>query len=312
VLSLARGLRPSFNWSSEHARTVISNFVPVFISRGVVQISAYVDSLIASFLPTGAVAALAYAQTIYLLPVSLFGMSISAAELPAMSSALGSEEEIANELRARLASAMRRVAFFVIPSVIAFVALGDVVIGAIYQTGRFTRDDTMFVWWVLAGSAIGLLATTLSRLYSSTFYALRDTRTPLKFAVLRVVLTIILGLLAALWLPRALNIDMRFGVAGLTASAGFAGWIEFLLLRSAAAQRIGRGEHLASHFAKLWICAAVAGSVGFAVKLLVGVAHPVVTAAIVLGFYGVAYLALTTAFGIPEARSSVARLSRKS
>jgi putative peptidoglycan lipid II flippase len=161
-MRLARGLRPSFHWSTDESRTIIRNFVPVFISRGVVQISAYVDSLIASFLPTGAVAALAYAQTIYLLPVSLFGMSISAAELPAMSSAVGSEEEVAALLRSRLTSAMRQIAFFVIPSVIAFVALGDVVIGAIYQTGKFTHDDTMFVWWVLGGSAIGLLASTLS------------------------------------------------------------------------------------------------------------------------------------------------------
>jgi putative peptidoglycan lipid II flippase len=282
----------------------------VFISRGVVQISAYVDSLIASFLPTGAVAALAYAQTIYLLPVSLFGMSVSAAELPAMSSALGTDEEVAAQLRQRLSRAMRQIAFFVIPSVIAFVALGDVVIGAIYQSGKFTRDDTVFVWSVLAGSAVGLLASTLSRLYSSTFYALRDTRTPLNFAIVRVVLTIVLGVIAALWLPGALHIDRRFGVAGLTASAGFAGWIEFLLLRSAATRRIGATEHLGSLFAKLWICAAIAGAVGFGVKLLVGVGHPKITAALVLGFYGATYLVLTMAVGVPEARGSLARLRR--
>jgi putative peptidoglycan lipid II flippase len=310
VMRLARGLRPSFHWSTDESRTIIRNFVPVFISRGVVQISAYVDSLIASFLPTGAVAALAYAQTIYLLPVSLFGMSISAAELPAMSSAVGSEEEVAALLRSRLTSAMRQIAFFVIPSVIAFVALGDVVIGAIYQTGKFTHDDTMFVWWVLGGSAIGLLASTLSRLYSSTFYALRDTRTPLNFAIVRVVLTIVLGVIAALWLPGALHIDSRFGVAGLTASAGFAGWIEFLLLRSAATRRIGATEHLGSHFAKLWISAAISGAVGFGVKLLVGVAHPVITAVIVLGFYGTTYLVLTMAIGVPEARGSLKRLHK--
>ena len=310
VLRLARGLHLNAQWKTDHARTVVKNFIPVFISRGVVQISAYVDSLIASFLPTGAVAALAYAQTIYLLPVSLFGMSISAAELPAMSSAIGSADEIAAQLRQRLATAMRRIAFFVIPSVIAFVALGDVVIGAIYQTGRFTRDDTVFVWWVLAGASVGLLASTLSRLYSSTFYALRDTRTPLKFAIIRVVLTIVLGLFAALWLPNALHVDSRFGVAGLTASAGFAGWIEFLLLRSATATRIGAGEHLGSHFAKLWVAAAISGAVGFGVKLLIGVAHPVVTAVIVLGFYGATYLVLTIALNIPEARSSLSRLRR--
>ena len=92
VLRLVKRLRLSLHVAVPSVRTVVRNFVPVFISRGVVQISAYVDALLASFLPTGAVAALSYAQTLYILPVSLFGMSVSAAELPAMSSARGNEQ----------------------------------------------------------------------------------------------------------------------------------------------------------------------------------------------------------------------------
>jgi len=102
VLGLLKGLHLSFAFHLENVRTVVRNFFPVFISRGVVQISAYVDALLASLLPTGAVAALAYAQTLYTLPVSLFGMSVSAAELPAMSGAVGAESEVAEVLRTRL------------------------------------------------------------------------------------------------------------------------------------------------------------------------------------------------------------------
>ena len=68
-----------------HVRTIGRNFLPVFVSRGVVQVSAYIDQLIASLLGTGAVTGLQNASTLYTLPVSLFGMSVSAAELPAMS-----------------------------------------------------------------------------------------------------------------------------------------------------------------------------------------------------------------------------------
>ena len=74
-------------WSRRTCATVVRNFVPVFVSRGVVQVSAYIDTLLASLLPTGAVTGLANAQLLYTLPVSLFGMSVSAAELPAMSGA---------------------------------------------------------------------------------------------------------------------------------------------------------------------------------------------------------------------------------
>jgi hypothetical protein len=87
----------------------LHNFVPVFISRGVVQLSAYLDSVLASLLPSGSVALLGYAQNIGLLPISLFGMSISAAELPAMSRALaGNEEQVRSELTTRLLSSYGR------------------------------------------------------------------------------------------------------------------------------------------------------------------------------------------------------------
>src|SRR3954468_14429518 len=126
VLKLIPRLRPTIDLASEHVRTVRRNFLPVFISRGVVQISAFVDAELASFLGKGAVAALGYAQSLYTLPVSLFGMAVSAAELPTMSKALGNAEEISEVLRHRLDAGLKRIAFFIVPSSMAFLALGDV------------------------------------------------------------------------------------------------------------------------------------------------------------------------------------------
>src|SRR5262249_19638635 len=143
VLRLATKLRFGLATDNENVRTVIKNFVPVFFSRGVSQVSGYVDQLLASYLPTGADSSLSVAQALYMLPVSLFGMSISAAELPAMSSALGTDEEVASTLRQRIASSTRRVGFFVVPSAVGFIALGDVIAAAIYQTGNFHRADSV-------------------------------------------------------------------------------------------------------------------------------------------------------------------------
>lgn len=308
VLRLVRRLRPILGTGLASVREVIRNFIPVLFSRGVVQVSAYVDSLIASFLPTGAVAALAYAQTLYTLPVSLFGMSVSAAELPAMSGALGSESEIAGQLRTRLGKGVRQIAFLVVPSAMAFLALGDVVTAAIYQSGKFSRADAVYVWGVLAGSSIGLLASSLGRLYSSTYYALRDTRTPLRFAIVRVVLTTALGLFFALRLPGMLGIDRSWGVAGLTASAGLAGWAEFLLLRWRLHQRIGAVPAATAFFAKLWTAAALSAAAGWGIKLIVGHRHPVLTAIAVLVPYGVVYFGATSLLGVPEARTVLRRI----
>src|ERR1043166_3907004 len=223
VISLIRRLRPVLDIASANVRMVLRNLFPVFMSRGVVQISAFVDAMLAGLISPQAVAALTYAQSLYTLPVSLFGMSVSAAELPAMSSALGSSQQIAEQLRRRLDEGLHRIAFFIVPSVMAMMAFGDVMTGALYQTGRFNKADSTYVWGILAGSTIGLLASTLGRLYASTYYALHDTRTPLRYAVIRVALTTGLGYLCAIPLPPLIGIDAKWGAAGLTASAGIAG-----------------------------------------------------------------------------------------
>ena len=308
VFQLLRGLALTLDRGSQAVRTVLRNFGPVFIGRGVVQISAYVDTVLASFLPTGAVAALAYAQVVYTLPVSLFGMSVSAAELPAMSSATGEGSERAAALRDRLGGGLRQIAFFVVPSAMAFLALGDVITGALYQSGAFTRAMTLYVWGILAGSAVGLLASTLGRLYASTFYALQDTRTPLRFAVIRVGLTIVLGYLFAIPLPGALGLDHRWGAAGLTVSAGLAGWVEFVLLRRALNRRIGRTGLPPALLARLWAGAVGAGLAGAAVKLMLETQPPIVVALFSLGMYGIAYFGITAQLGVTEARQMLTNL----
>jgi putative peptidoglycan lipid II flippase len=313
VLRLLWPLRLKIPKALGHVHIVGRNFFPVFLSRGVVQVSAYIDSWLASFLGTGAVSALGYAQTIYTLPVSLFGMAVSAAELPAMSSELGTDSEISTVLRQRLERGLQQIAFFVIPSAVAFILLGDIVVSTIYRTrsGNFQMSDVIFVWAVLAGSAVGLLASTSGRLYSSAFYALRNTRTPLKFAVLRVSLTLGLGYFCALPLPRMLHIDPHWGVSGLTLSAGIAGWIEFALLRHSLQKRIGLVPHSIRRNLTLWFMAGLSAAIGFLVKnLLPFHARPLLSGICVLALYGVIYLSLTQWMGVAPA-NVVSRILRR-
>ena len=297
--------------SSAGVRTVFRNFLPAFFGRGVLQVSAYVDQLLASLLPLGAVAALGYAQVLYTLPVSLFGMSISAAELPLLSSALGDERTIAAAVRSRLEAAMRRVAFFIVPSAVAFVVLGDVVTAAIYRTGRFGADDVRYVWSILAASAVGLLATTLARLFSATYYALRDTRTPLRFACVRLAVGVALGVPLAFFAPDALGIEPRWGAAGLALASGIAGWVELALLRRALEPRIGRTRLPDGLLSRLWTAAIASAAVALLVERISGGAHPVVAAIVVLGTFGGLYLAATLALGIGEARAFASQLAAR-
>jgi putative peptidoglycan lipid II flippase len=310
LLRLEKKLRPSIEVRTANVRTVVTNFVPVFFGRGVVQVSAYVDQWLASFLIGGAVSVLGYAQTVALLPISLFGMAIAASELPAMSSAVGDGDQVSSEIRQRLDHGLARIAFYIIPSAAAFVLLGDVIAGALYQSGEFSRDGTVWVWGVLCGSAVGLLAGTMGRLYSSAWYAQRDTVTPLKFAMIRVVLTLGLGYIAALHLPHWLGISPKWGVAGLTASAGVSGWVEFWLLRRSMNARIGTTGVPLKRIATLWLAALGAVLPALGVKAVVGLAHPVELAVVVLPVFGAAYLLLTSAVAVPEAAELRGRIGR--
>lgn len=227
-----------------------------------------------------------------------------------MSSVTGERSEREAQLRARLEGGLRQIAFFVVPSAVVFLALGDVVVGALYQTGAFTRSMTVYVWAILAGSSVGLLASTWGRLYASTYYALQDTRTPLRFGLVRVALTIVLGLLFAIPLPPLLGIDPRWGAAGLTASAGIAGWVEFILLRRALGRRLGPTGAPTSFVVRLWASAALAALAAWVVKLALQDRPPLVVALFSLGMFGITYFAITAELRIPESRRLLTRIRK--
>ncbi len=251
------------------------------------------------------------AQTIYMLPISLFGMAVSAAELPELSRASGTDEAAYARLRGRLDTALPRVAYFVVPSAVGFIVLGAAIAGVLLQHGKFSATDTSRTWAILAGSAVGLVASALGRLYSSTFYAMHDTRTPLRFALVRVVLTGVLGWLFAFPLPRMLGLPAWSGAAGLTASAGMAGWVEFILLRQAITRRIGKTGIGRGALAMMWVCALLAGAAGWGVMQLLPAEHQTIRGIAALLAFGVVYGASTLALGVGEARGIAARILRR-
>ena len=333
VLKYAPRIRLSLQTSLGPVREVVQSFGPVVVGRGVVQLSGYIDQVIASYLKAATVSALAYAQTIYFLPISLFGMSVAAAELPQMSGTVGDTEEVNASLRKRLERGLRQIAFFVVPTIAAFIFIGRVLVAALYQTGQFRDDDTLLVWYILAGSTVGLLAVTLGRLYSSTFYALRDPKTPLRYAMVRVALTAVLGVLFAFPLRPAIvafirllhlpvpvfpDGDLPFGAIGLTASAGMAGWVEFVMLRRALTRRIGSVQLARSYLVRLWISALAGAAAGLGTDMLV---HPhmrglpvphILEAIIVAGVFGAVYFVVGMLLGVPEARATLGRFLLRS
>jgi putative peptidoglycan lipid II flippase len=313
VLELVRGMRLRPSLDDPSVRTVTRNFGPALMSRGVLQVSSFIDLQFATLLSEGAVAALALAQSITLLPVTLFGTAITAAALPAMSSVAGDTAARSAALRTRLGANQRRIAFFIVPSAAAFLALGDALAAALYRSGRFTAADTTWLWAILAGASLGLLASTFARLYSSAFFALQDTTTPFRCALVRVGTGIALAYLLGVRMPVWLGIDHKWGAAGLTLAAGVAGWSEFALLRIGLRHRIGALPSVASLLVRLWGSAIAAAAVTWAVRApwlgLTGVPKRL-EALVLLAIFAATYGSVTLALGIPEAVTLWNRLRR--
>ena len=312
TVRLARGLR--LRWMRGHAglREIRRRFGPALLGRGVVQVSAFLDQILATLLATGAIAALFRAQILYLLPVSLFAMSIAAAELPEMSRL--ADDPVALAHRTRLA--MRRVAFWMLMTAVIYVAAGDLVVGLLFEGGVFGSADTVLVWFVVGTYALGLPATGVSRVLQNACYARGDTAGPARIAAIRVAVaaavgTVVMfpldrivvgpdGLLGAAdaiglaWaLPaaeRTLDDVVRLGAVGLALGSAVGAWTEIVLL----SQRFGAPDAVRSALAAPAAAAAASFATTAALKLLVDgwpviLSAPVVAAAAVGVYAVVAY-----------------------
>lgn len=286
LLGKLHGFRLSLGRRVVGVREAVGNFFPVLAARGVVNLSGWIDLILAAQLTGGAVAVLGYAQTLYVLPISLFGMSIAASELPELSRMRRDEARVLAE---RVRTGLTRVAYFLIPSVLAYVALGDVAVGALYQTGAFGPAQTLVTWGVLAAYALGLGASAGSRLLSSAFYALRDTRTPARIATLRVAVSVVASLALMFPLDHVGFRSLRLGAAGLALGASLAAWVEFGLLRRALARSVGRHGPGMGRVLRMTLAGSLAAATGVALQLTLPPVHPLVVALETLLPFGVVY-----------------------
>ncbi len=323
VVPLLSQFRLSLNRTASGVTEAIRNFVPVVAARGVVNIGSLLDVFLAALLVEGAVAAVGYAQTLYLLPISLFGMSIAASELPELSRQRARPPE---ELAAQVSKALERIHFLLIPSTLAFIVLGDLFIGGIYQRGSFLAGDTPVVYAVLAAYSLGLLASSGSRVLSTAFYALRDTRTPARIAYLRVAVSLAIGVSLMFPFDRFASGGLRFGAVGLAIGASAAAWLEYALLRSRLSRALGDHGPGSGVRSRLLISGAVAAAAGVAAKWILGSTVPhrdglltrlmtdsapwLLQPALALGtalVFGVTYLVVSTQLGVGVSPQSLLR-----
>jgi len=232
VVRVMPGFNMSVSTRATGVRQALGAFGPVVAGRGVAQLSSYLDLFLASWLAVGALGALRYAQLLYMLPISLFGMSVAASELPELSRLTAAQ---ARGVTARLHRSLRQIAFLTVPTVVGYLAFGPLLVGALFQTGEFRSGDTWLVTLVLGGYALGILATTMSRLLQNAFYATGDTETPAWIAVTRVTVSTAVAVPAMFGLDRVAlgrvvgsgaEDPLFLGAVGLSLGASVGAWVE--------------------------------------------------------------------------------------
>jgi putative peptidoglycan lipid II flippase len=306
TLTVLGTLAPRGGWGDPGVRRVVALFLPMLVGTGVAQISTLVDVQIATFLGNEGVATLAYAQRLYTLPLSLFGVAITQVALPTFAhqavaeGAAGAAAPVGvvpGRIGEELGRSWRRMAYFVLPSSLGLAAFGRPAVSLLFEHGAFDAGDTTAVTWVLAAYAAGLLAYASTRLFATAFYALQDTRTPVRVALVALAANVLLGVALA-W---------RLGTPGIALATALASTLNGAILARRLRRRLGGlfAPGIWASARSMALAAAVAGLVGILPYLWVldrwpgwGLGARLAMTAALYGLVGGAYILTARALGV--------------
>jgi putative peptidoglycan lipid II flippase len=165
---------------------------PVLFGAAVYQINSLVIRLLASLLPQGSVAYLYYADRLVQFPLGIFGIAAATAVLPALSRQAAHKDW--ESLRRTFSYALRFVLFITLPAMLGIIVLREPIIQLLFQRGAFDAHSTRLTAEVLLYYGIGLWAFAAERIVLNTFYALQDTRTPVRIGIVVMALNLVLSL----------------------------------------------------------------------------------------------------------------------
>lgn len=318
VFSVLRGFRLSFDWRVPGVSEAFKAFGPVVAGRGVAQLSSYVDTLLAGLAAAGTLGALRPAMVLYMLPISLFGMSVAASELPELSRL---SAEARDAFLGRVNQSIRQVLYLVVPTVVGYLVFGRAIVAALFGGGAFDDDDVWLVTAILGGYSLGLGATAASRLLQNSFYAIGRTIVPARIAVLRVTVSGVVGAGLMFALDRhtvsevvglSAPSPLTLAAVGLALGASAGAWVELVALVVSLRGYLPTFRPPVGRAAQMTALALAAAVPGFALQWVVApLLPPLLAGLVVVGVFGVGYLALGHAFGFGEGEVWTGRLLRR-
>jgi putative peptidoglycan lipid II flippase len=231
---LERVPRPRWDTGHEGVRQIAKLMIPALFGVSVSQINLLLDTVLASFLPTGSVSWLYYSDRLTELPLGVFGIAIATVILPRLSSLKAEDDP--NRYSETLDWAMRAVLLIGLPAAAALILLAEPILVTLFQYGALEPGDVTMASFSLRAYSLGLLAFMLVKVLAPGFYARKDMVTPVRIGIIAMVANMVLNL--ALVIPLYVYLDL--GHVGLALATSLSAWLNAgLLLRG-----LRRGEVL--------------------------------------------------------------------
>jgi putative peptidoglycan lipid II flippase len=216
--------RPIWDTSDRGVRRILKLMVPALFGVSVSQINLLLDTVLASFLPTGSISWLYYSDRLAELPLGIFGIAIATVILPNLSAHRAAAREA--DFSATLDWALRWVLLIGVPSAIALILLAEPILITLFKYGALTTDDVEMSALSLRAYSLGLIAFMLVKVLAPGFYARKDTVTPVKIGIVAMVANMIMNFLLTVPLMYYWNI----GHMGLALATSMAAVLNALML----------------------------------------------------------------------------------
>lgn len=227
---VGKRFRLELNTNNKAYKRMIRLMVPAIIGLSISQVNLVVNQNIASVLDEGSITALRYANRIMLLPLGIFAMGIATTIFPTMTTQIARNE--VNEFKDTFALGLNTTLFITIPSAIGMIVLNVPIVRLLFKTGKFTETDVLITAFALAFYSIGLVGQSAVQIITRGFYAIQDTKGPLKVGMLTVFINIVLNL-----------IFVRFGklaIGGIALSYSITSVINMVMLYKMLGKKIKR------------------------------------------------------------------------
>ena len=220
-------LRPDWNFGHPGVKRIGLLMLPAVFGAAVYQINIFISTLLASFLPEGSVSYLYYADRLVELPLGVFAIAIGTAALPSFAEQATKGEF--DEMKKTIAFSLRLMLFITIPAMIALIALRVPIISVLFERGEFDQRSTILTAQALLYYAVGLWAFSTIRVIVAAFYALQDTKTPVRIAIVALIVNTAMSVI--------LMFPLKHG--GLALATSIASAVNVVTLSVILARRIG-------------------------------------------------------------------------